>query len=616
MRKMRLIAAVTLVMLAAVAIGLWLARDQPRRMVQSALAERLGAEVSVGSLQVKGRTEVWLGQVVIRWKSAPGLRQIRIGRIVANGGLRDMADGRFQSVRLDDLEIVIDPAAGAVWPTLAGTATKPEVARLDIPAGRLTVLSPDGNRVVEFTAELNNVWSAPTGSVKYESEQLELDPLFRLAGLNPPDGLRRSRVEAVAGEIRLAADEPRLALSVRADRVAVAGRPALGVALVEGTVVEGAPGVFHVEVVPSLPAVGEARIEATLGTSPWRVTRLRALMKEIDAAAWSLPPLDLPSGWSVVGGMIDVEIDGEPARGLAVNLSARDLDIAGEIPVRGNLDVTGVLQDVESRAFSGRFELAGRVARPPAETVPNVILDAVLPATLTGSIDVAAIDHPLSVSLRLDTAAAGSLDATGTAGLGAPAPLDARWSWSGGEIGPLLSRIAPQAAAAVPGGFVVEGEVSARGRLGGDVAAPTVSGELDVRGLAVRSGATDAGGPPGWQLSGEHPLARFGWTTRGADDRARCARHPADRHGRSSGPGADRSAGGRGPGLCQRRRPVSPGCLRRRQSGHRPARGGLATGSGRLRPAGGPGRRPGRLVTARRAVFRRVAARRHRLGAA
>ena len=512
MRKLRLIAAVTLATLATVAVGLWLARDQPRRLAQAALAERLGADVSVGNLQVKGRTEVWLGQVAIRWKSAPGLRQISIGRIVANGGLRDMADGRFQSVRLDDLEIVIDPAAGAVSPTVTGTATKPEVARFEIPAGRLVVLSPDGKRMVEFTAELNHVWSAPTGSVKFESEQLEVDPLFLLAGLDPPDELQRSRVEAVAGEIRLAADEPRLALSVRADRVAVADRPALGVAHIEGTVVEGEPGVFHVEVVPSLPAVGEARVEATFRTTPWRVTRLRALAKEIDAAAWSLPPFDLPPGWSVVGGTIDLEVEGEPVRGLAVAVSAHDLDLTGEIPVRGNLAVTGVLQGVENRAFSGRFELAGRVTRLPAETVGNVILDAVLPATLTGSIDVAAIDRPLTVSLRLDTAAAGILGATGTAGLATPAPLDARWSWSGGELGPLMSRIAPQAEAAVPGGFVVEGGVSARGRLGGDVATPTVSGELEVRDLAVRPGGAANGGPPGWRLSGEHPVARFAWT--------------------------------------------------------------------------------------------------------
>ena len=114
--------------------------------------------------------------------------------------------------------------------------------------------------------------------------------------------------------------------------------------------------------------------------------------------------------------------------------------------------------------------------------------------------------------MRLATAAAGHLDVTGTAALGAPVPLDARWSWSGGDLEPLVDRFAPDAAALIPGGFVVAGEVAASGRLGGSLTAPTVSGEVRVRDLAVRPGGAAAGGPPGWRLSGEHPVARFAWT--------------------------------------------------------------------------------------------------------
>ena len=86
MRKVKLLAAVVVATAAAVAIGLWLARDQPRRIVQSALAERLDAEVAVGSLHIDGLSAVRLGDVVIRMHTAPGLREIPIYRRQLIGG--------------------------------------------------------------------------------------------------------------------------------------------------------------------------------------------------------------------------------------------------------------------------------------------------------------------------------------------------------------------------------------------------------------------------------------------------------------------------------------------------------------------------------------------------
>jgi hypothetical protein len=512
MYTLRRIAAVALVAAVAVAIGLWLARDQPRRIEQSALAERLDAEVTIGSLHVDGLSAVRLGDVVIRMHAAPGLREIRIAEIAARGAVGEMAGGRFQSLRLTGVEVVVDPAAGLVWPTAVGTAASPTVSRLDITAGRLTLCSPDGDGVVEFTAGLNDVGGMPTGTVRFTGERLSLGPLLRLADLSAPDDVRRTHVDGLVGELRIAADVPHFELSARVDRISVPDWPALATARLEGTVVEEAPGVLRVEVVPLLGSVGEARFEATLATSPWRVTWLRAVVKKLDAAAVSLPPRDLPPGWSVVGGTIDMEVGGDPASGLAVDVTAHDLDIAGSLPLRGNLAGTGELRVNDSGSPTGRLEVSGRLARPPAETAPNAVLDAVLPTVVTAGIELSTDGRPLSASLRVATAAAGDLEVTGTAALGAPAPLDARWSWSGGDLGNLVNRLAPDAAAAVPRGLVVAGEVAARGRLGGTLTAPTVSGELQVRDLAVRSGGAAAAGTPGWRLSGEYPVARFAWT--------------------------------------------------------------------------------------------------------
>ncbi|MEX1312046.1 MAG: hypothetical protein AB1Z65_16625 [Candidatus Sulfomarinibacteraceae bacterium] len=512
MRKVRLIAVVFAATAAAVAIGLWLARDQPRRIVQSALAERLDAEVTVGSLHVDGLSAARLGDVVIRMHAAPGLREIRIAEVAARGALGEMAGGRFESLRLVGVEVVVDPAAGAVWPAAGGPQMSPEVARLEIAAGRVTLLSPDGVSDIDFTADLNDLGAAPTGTVTFTGDRLQLEPLLRLAGLDVPDGVRQTSADGLVGELRLAADEPRFALSARVDRVSLAGRPVDAVARLEGTVVEEALGVLHVELAPSLSSVGEAGIEATIATSPWRVTWLRALANEIDAAAWSIPPIDLPPGWSVAGGTIDLEVDGDPASGLAVDVTAHDLDIAGSLPLRGNLTGKGEVRISGTGAPTGRIELNGRIARPPVETAPNAVLDALLPTTVAASVELAAEDRPFSGSVRLATAAAGDLDATGTAALGKPAPLVARWSWSGGDLEPLLNELAADAAALLPEGLVVVGEVAAGGRLGGSLTAPIVSGDVWVRDLAVGPVGAADGGPPGWRLSGERPAARFTWT--------------------------------------------------------------------------------------------------------
>ncbi len=511
MRKVRLLAAVVAATAAAVAIGLWLARDQPRRIVQSALNERLDAEVAVGSLHIDGLSALRLGGVVIRMHAAPGLREIRIAEIAARGAFGEMAGGRFEFLRLTGVEVVVDPASGEVWPTAGGPQMNPEAARLEIAAGRVTLLSPDGDSDIDFTADLNDLGIVPTGTLTFTGNRLQLEPLLRLAGLDVPDSVRHTFADGLVGELRLAADEPRFALSARVDRVSLAGRPVDAVARLDGTVIEEAPGVLRVELAPSLSSVGEARIEATVATSPWRVTWLRALADEIDAAAWSIPPLDLPPGWSVVGGTIDLAVDGDPASGLTVDLTAHDLDIAGSLPLRGNLAGKGEVRIGGAGLPTGRIELTGRIARPPTETAPSAVLDALLPATFAANIELAAADRPVSGSLRLATVAAGHLDVTGSAALEKPVPLDARWSWSGGDLEPLIDQLAAAAAALFPEDLIVAGEVTADGRLGGSLTAPSVTGEVWVRDLAVRPVGAADGGPPGWRLSCEHPVARFSW---------------------------------------------------------------------------------------------------------
>jgi hypothetical protein len=110
------------------------------------------------------------------------------------------------------------------------------------------------------------------------------------------------------------------------------------------------------------------------------------------------------------------------------------------------------------------------------------------------------------------TTAAGDFDVTGTAGFGAPVPIEASWSWRGGELGRMVDRLAPNAGALIPGGLVVAGEAAAEGRIGGDLTAPIISGQLRVLDLTIQSGGAAAGGARAWRLYGEEPVVRFAWS--------------------------------------------------------------------------------------------------------
>ncbi len=547
MRKVKYLAAVVVVTVAAVAIGLWLARDQPRRIVQAALAERLGAEVSVGSLHIESLNSVRLRDVEIRLHDAPGLQVIRIAEIIARGAVGEMSGGRFQFLQLAGVEVIVDPAAGAVWPTAVGPQITLEAARLEIAAGHLTVLSPEGDSVVEFSAEFDDIGLVPVGTLRFTGDRLQLDPVLRLAGVSAPDGSSRIRAASLVGELHVAADKPRLQLGVQVEGISAPDWPALAAAKLEVTAVEEAPGVFHLEAVPSLASVAEARIEATLAMSPWRVTWLRAVVNQLDATAVWLPPGDLPAGWSVVGGTIDLEVGGDPASGLAVDVAAHDLDIAGSLPLRANLAGKGELRIGDHEAPAGRFELSGRLARPPSETTPDVMLDALLPTTLAASVELAAGGRSLSGSGRVATAAAGTLDVVGSAGIEAPAPLDARWSWSGGDLGNLLNRLAPDAAAAIAGNLVVAGKVAAHGRLGGEHQV------ADGRWRGGGSGSRRFPGRSGFRRCRRvadprrTPGRAFRLDRGSPDGRDQRARDATDGHGRPSRPGAGCRPGGRVP---------------------------------------------------------------------
>jgi hypothetical protein len=95
--------------------GLWLARDLPRRYVERILAERLGAEVRLGQLEIAGLREFVLRELrVQRMKSEPRLESLRIERLDVASSPRLASEGRFESLLF---------SGSGVW--TSGTETSP-----------------------------------------------------------------------------------------------------------------------------------------------------------------------------------------------------------------------------------------------------------------------------------------------------------------------------------------------------------------------------------------------------------------------------------------------------------------------------------------------------------
>src|SRR5213593_221003 len=98
-------------LLAAVAgAGIWLLRDWPRRRVARALEERLGAEVGLGSLSIRGSRDFVLHDLTIRRMSGqPRLERLHVETLFVRGTLSDVMDARFETLRAVGVEARLVP---------------------------------------------------------------------------------------------------------------------------------------------------------------------------------------------------------------------------------------------------------------------------------------------------------------------------------------------------------------------------------------------------------------------------------------------------------------------------------------------------------------------------
>lgn len=150
---------------AALAAGVWYFRDLPRRRVERALEEKLGASVRVGSLEILGARRFRLRDLeVTRMTGQPRLELVRARAVEATGSVMSMMDGRFEALRLSDIEarLVAPPAPSSAE---AGGAVQFSSGTLDVERCVIVIAAGGGDARLTAEASLRNVGSAAGGPI-------------------------------------------------------------------------------------------------------------------------------------------------------------------------------------------------------------------------------------------------------------------------------------------------------------------------------------------------------------------------------------------------------------------------------------------------------------------
>ena len=108
MTRARMVLLAVTVLLAASLFAVWLARDWPRRKVQSALAAELNADVSLGRFELIGTERFDLHRLEIRsLPTMPYARIVRIERLSVAGNPGEILEGRFSSIEVHSAAVRI-----------------------------------------------------------------------------------------------------------------------------------------------------------------------------------------------------------------------------------------------------------------------------------------------------------------------------------------------------------------------------------------------------------------------------------------------------------------------------------------------------------------------------
>lgn len=345
MTRARLVALLLLVAVVVAAAALWFWRDLPRRRVESALAAKLSADVSLGGLRIEGvRSFVLRDLVVRRVAGQPRLALARVDRLEAHGDPRAILEGRFDRLHLDGVELRLGPPDPSVPPPPPGPAAPLVAAALTLNRGRAFFATERGELAVDLEADVRDFGGATSGTARAGAAALSLTPLGVDAEIRELDAAATFAGSEVKIEARASADGiATLGGTATVDLATL--RPAELEAVVLGIDLER-----WLPLVPGRPEALTARGSVDL----------RARLPRDGRLAWTLDAeLAEPQGKAHLGG--DVALQDPLAGGpIAGTIDA----VVREIPVHADLEGSVVARP-EPR-FDGLARMVARGIGPIA----------------------------------------------------------------------------------------------------------------------------------------------------------------------------------------------------------------------------------------------------------
>ena len=208
MRLRRRSLAVLFVLL-ALGLGLYLARDQPRRWAERTLSRQLDARVRIGRLSLDRRLDVHLRDVrADRIAALPGLDGLRAGEISTRLQPRAWRGSRIGTLRIDGLDVVAVAPCSDLAPARRG-AGEATVERIEITGGNFSWAGDETADPIAFEARVDRLGTQEARlELHFDGRGVDLLELATLAGdsswLCDVDSAERPglRLEGFGGNVR------------------------------------------------------------------------------------------------------------------------------------------------------------------------------------------------------------------------------------------------------------------------------------------------------------------------------------------------------------------------------------------------------------------------------
>lgn len=546
-RRLRRLATVLFVLLAAAVGVLWLGADLPRRWLERELARALDAEVRIGSLEFVSSRQFVLGDIVI-WRLGwePRVERVTIARLAVDASFRQALGNRFESLAADGVEVRLGAPTHEARPLPESDL---RVKRVEIRRGAIVVAAEAGESRVDFEAQFEDWGGDLHGALQGSAATIDLGALHAIFG-DVSSVLLGGTVE----ELRVDAFFGPSPAVVHVETTATRTRLKRGTQAVEFERVrldahverDAAAGLLRVDARPELSGVGAAVVTAEFDAHSRSLRSGRVELDRVDLARFSslLPPPF--TGWTL-GGTAAIEISTADGRDVDAVAELRIDELGGALPeveefhaTAGDLRIEGHWRPAAGADGSDRLALAGqlrcstlratagatalRLSGPDLQLTTDIDprrgggIEARLrvPSGTASHAGTAAPRETFPLELQLDGALAlgdstgidgvleigsrltGPATVTGRVALAPGVPfIDARVAFA--RLPPLeeLRDVAAQFGVGLPDELIVTGVPRADFALAGPLADPTIRGSIAIAELQATlddvTGARDGG---------------------------------------------------------------------------------------------------------------------------